>query len=77
LTERIEARPAELEDVQLHWWAMYCSAQERRSPTLVEKFEGDFCIGGFLAVLTGSDDVWFDMVAVSERWCLEMVEGEE
>jgi hypothetical protein len=38
----MEDRPAELEDVQLHWWAMYCSVEERRSPALVEKFERGF-----------------------------------
>lgn len=55
------ARPAAWEDVQLHWWAMYVSFEDRRSPDLKRRFGGE---GG------GSVDGFFGSGVVSELGCL-------
>ena len=70
------ARPAEVVVVQLHWWAMYCSLAERRSPILVEKLEGNLGEEAVSSVLLGSDDGPFDILAVSEGGTCEMGDGE-
>ena len=57
------ARPAEVEVVQLHWWAMYFSLAERRSPVLMKKLEGN--LGGEDG-WGSSDDGSLDIVGVSE-----------
>jgi len=41
---------------------MNCSVEERRSPFLTDKFDGDVGGGELFSVLAGSDEGWSDML---------------